>query len=196
MNKFWQCSNLIYVLYYFIRVDHLAPVASWDPSCNCLGTKETCWGASSTLRERCWWRLAWIDRYVSLCIYPSALSMFTTQILTSLSLSRAKLCCIFIRNIVLEVNHRFSLPLSHCSSTFPPPPSVFWKVYGECDNFAVLPGHTNAVTDLHFSTDGTSLYTASADKTVMCWDTVTGTRVKKLKGGQILLDFVWYFLLH
>ncbi|KAG0730292.1 U5 small nuclear ribonucleoprotein [Chionoecetes opilio] len=66
----------------------------------------------------------------------------------------------------------------------------FWKVYGECDNFAVLPGHTNAVTDLHFSTDGTALYTASADKTVMCWDTMSGTRVKKLKGHSSFVNCV------
>lgn len=63
---------------------------------------------------------------------------------------------------------------------------VFWNVYGECDNFAVLTGHTNAVTDMHFSTDGSVLYTASADKTVMCWDTVSGTRVKKLKGKMVI----------
>lgn len=55
-------------------------------------------------------------------------------------------------------------------------------MYGECDNFAMLMGHTNAITDMHFSTDGSALYTASADKTVMCWDTTSGTRVKKLKG--------------
>lgn len=30
----------------------------------------------------------------------------------------------------------------------------FWNVYGECDNFAVLTGHTGAVLDLKFSTDG------------------------------------------
>lgn len=62
---------------------------------------------------------------------------------------------------------------------------MFWNVYGECDNFAMLMGHTNAITDMHFSTDGSALYTASADKTVMCWDTTSGTRVKKLKGERI-----------
>lgn len=64
--------------------------------------------------------------------------------------------------------------------------SVFWNVYGECDNFAVLTGHTNAITDMHYSTDGAVLYTASADKTVMCWDTVSGTRVKKLRGQFVV----------
>ena len=27
-----------------------------------------------------------------------------------------------------------------------------WNVYGECDNFAVLKGHTGAVMDLHWGT--------------------------------------------
>lgn len=30
----------------------------------------------------------------------------------------------------------------------------FWTVYGECENFTVLKGHTGAVMDLEFSTDG------------------------------------------
>ena len=30
----------------------------------------------------------------------------------------------------------------------------FWTVYGECENFAVLKGHTGAVMELHFATDG------------------------------------------
>ena len=30
----------------------------------------------------------------------------------------------------------------------------FWCVYGECENFAVLKGHTGAIMELQFSTDG------------------------------------------
>lgn len=33
--------------------------------------------------------------------------------------------------------------------------SDFWAVYGECENFAILKGHTGAVMELQFSTDGT-----------------------------------------
>ena len=29
-----------------------------------------------------------------------------------------------------------------------------WNVYGDCENFAVLKGHTGAVMELHFSLDG------------------------------------------
>ena len=32
--------------------------------------------------------------------------------------------------------------------------SDLWNVYGECENFAVLKGHTGAVMELHFSLDG------------------------------------------
>jgi len=32
--------------------------------------------------------------------------------------------------------------------------TVLWSVYGECENFAVMTGHTGAVMDLHFNTDG------------------------------------------
>jgi len=31
---------------------------------------------------------------------------------------------------------------------------VLWNTYGDCDNIAVLKGHTGAIMDLHFSTDG------------------------------------------
>lgn len=64
---------------------------------------------------------------------------------------------------------------------------VVWNVYGECENLGVLSGHTNAITDLHFSTDGSVLYTSSADKTIMCWDICTGNRIKKLKGEWLFL---------
>ena len=59
---------------------------------------------------------------------------------------------------------------------------VLWNVYGECENFGVLSGHTGAVMDLQFSTDGDTIYTASTDKTICLWDIRTGARIKKLKG--------------
>lgn len=31
---------------------------------------------------------------------------------------------------------------------------VLWNVYGECENFATLKGHTGAVMELHYNTDG------------------------------------------
>jgi len=55
-------------------------------------------------------------------------------------------------------------------------------VYGECENLGVLAGHSGAVLDMKFSTDGTLIYTSSTDMTVSFWDIYKGQRVKKLKG--------------
>ena len=59
---------------------------------------------------------------------------------------------------------------------------LFWKVYGECENFGQLSGHKNAVTELCFSTDGSFLYSSSADKTIVCWDLTTGATLRRYKG--------------
>lgn len=32
--------------------------------------------------------------------------------------------------------------------------SVLWNVYGDCDNYATLKGHSGAVMELHYNTDG------------------------------------------
>lgn len=61
--------------------------------------------------------------------------------------------------------------------------SVMWNVYGECENIAVMSGHTGAVMELHFSTDGSTLFTCSTDTTVALWDLQTCQRIKKLKGN-------------
>ncbi|EHH51562.1 hypothetical protein EGM_10963, partial [Macaca fascicularis] len=57
-----------------------------------------------------------------------------------------------------------------------------WNVYGDCDNSAILKGHSGAVMELHNNTDGSMLFSASTDKTVAVWDSETGERVKRLKG--------------
>lgn len=57
-----------------------------------------------------------------------------------------------------------------------------WNVYGECENIAVMSGHTGALMELHFSTDGNTLFTCSTDNTVAMWDLQTCQRIKKLKG--------------
>lgn len=65
-----------------------------------------------------------------------------------------------------------------------------WNVYGECENLSVLTGHSNAVTEMHFSTDGNNLFTSSADKTLGIWDVIMGTRIKKLKGHTSFVNSV------
>jgi len=60
--------------------------------------------------------------------------------------------------------------------------AVFWKVYGECENVGMMTGHTGAVTEMHFTTDGCHLFTSSTDYTLGLWDFEGGVRIKKLKG--------------
>lgn len=60
--------------------------------------------------------------------------------------------------------------------------SVLWNVYGECENLSVMTGHTGAVMELHFTTDGSQIITASTDYTLGLWDIVTSQRIKKYKG--------------
>eukprot|EP00794_Sanderia_malayensis_P012164 gene12164-13419_t len=57
-----------------------------------------------------------------------------------------------------------------------------WNVFGECENFAVLKGHTGAIMELQYFSDGSTLVSCSTDKTVACWDYETGMRIKRLKG--------------
>ncbi|XP_066910981.1 U5 small nuclear ribonucleoprotein 40 kDa protein-like [Clytia hemisphaerica] len=57
-----------------------------------------------------------------------------------------------------------------------------WNVYGECENFAILKGHSGAILDMHWMYDGDTLVTSSSDKTIALWDYETGAKVKKFKG--------------
>ena len=45
-------------------------------------------------------------------------------------------------------------PWESCEESYFASFSDLWNVYGECENFAVLKGHTGAVMELHFSLDG------------------------------------------
>ena len=67
-----------------------------------------------------------------------------------------------------------------------------WNVYGECDNFHVIPSaHSGAILELHFSyEDGNYIYTASTDKTVGVFDVSTGARIKRLKGHNTYVNSV------
>lgn len=59
---------------------------------------------------------------------------------------------------------------------------VVWNVYGECENIGTLSGHTGAIMELHFTTDGNYIITCSTDTSLGMWDLDRGQRVKKLKG--------------
>ncbi|XP_055494434.1 LOW QUALITY PROTEIN: U5 small nuclear ribonucleoprotein 40 kDa protein-like [Leucoraja erinacea] len=60
---------------------------------------------------------------------------------------------------------------------------LFWNiVYGDCNNYATLEGHSGAVMELHYNTDGSMLFPASTAKTVAVWDNEMDERIKRLKG--------------
>lgn len=60
--------------------------------------------------------------------------------------------------------------------------SVLWNVYGECENISVLTGHTGAILEAHFSSDGSNIFSCATDKTLSIFDLPTAQRVRKLKG--------------
>ena len=41
-------------------------------------------------------------------------------------------------------------------------------------------GHKNSVLELHWTTDGEKIISASPDKSVRAWDAQTGTQIKKM----------------
>jgi len=57
-----------------------------------------------------------------------------------------------------------------------------WSVYDDCKNIGILGECHNAILELHWSQDGTRMFTASADKTVVFWDTEVYKSVKILRG--------------
>lgn len=66
---------------------------------------------------------------------------------------------------------------------------VLWNTYGECNNYLIFTGgHKEAVLDTQYSASGAQIYSASADKTVIMWDTATGAKIKKLKGHQNIVN--------
>ncbi|PIO56827.1 WD domain, G-beta repeat protein, partial [Teladorsagia circumcincta] len=56
-----------------------------------------------------------------------------------------------------------------------------WNVYGECENFSVIRGHSGAIMDIHFNTDSSLLVSCATDKTVRVWDMETGACRRKFK---------------
>lgn len=67
---------------------------------------------------------------------------------------------------------------------------VLWSVYGECENISVMTGHTGAITELHFTTDGSHIFTSSTDNTLGLWDIVTSQRIKKYKGHTSFVNTI------
>ena len=64
-----------------------------------------------------------------------------------------------------------------------------WSHSDGYTNFNVLEGHKNAVLDLKWL-DESHLVTASADKTLVYWDTNTGDRLRSFKGHSMIVNAV------
>ncbi|KAI1305286.1 U5 small nuclear ribonucleoprotein 40 kDa protein [Halotydeus destructor] len=63
-----------------------------------------------------------------------------------------------------------------------------WNTYGECENYAALRSHKGSILELDYSADGDYLFTASTDRTICYWDSLTGARIKKLKGHSNIVN--------
>lgn len=60
-----------------------------------------------------------------------------------------------------------------------------WSTHNDCENYAILrAAHSNTILDLDYSLDGERLFSCSADKTVIMWDSITAIRLKKLRSHQ------------
>jgi hypothetical protein len=58
---------------------------------------------------------------------------------------------------------------------------LFWRTFGECENYMMVRGHKNVVLELHWFSSGDALVSCSADKSVRCWDAHSGEQVKRLR---------------
>lgn len=46
----------------------------------------------------------------------------------------------------------------------------------------MMTGHSGSISEAHFSTDGSTVYSCATDKTVSIWDVPSSQRIRKLKG--------------
>ncbi|KAJ2961217.1 hypothetical protein NQZ79_g3531 [Umbelopsis isabellina] len=65
---------------------------------------------------------------------------------------------------------------------------LLWNTYGDCVNYGMMKGHTNAILELHWAKDAKQIYTCSADQTLGIWDVETGERVRKWKGHSLVVN--------
>lgn len=66
-----------------------------------------------------------------------------------------------------------------------------WSTRGDCENYAILKAaHSNSILELAYSSDGQRLFSCSADKTVIIWDSNTGARIKKLRNHQTYVNSI------
>lgn len=65
---------------------------------------------------------------------------------------------------------------------------LLWNVFGDCDNYAAITGHKNAVQEVQWAADNMYILSASADQTLGWWDVETGSRVRKLSEHENIVN--------
>ncbi|KAH0482319.1 MAG: hypothetical protein KVP17_004472 [Porospora cf. gigantea B] len=59
---------------------------------------------------------------------------------------------------------------------------LVYSVYGECENLRRFRGHQKAVLEAHWSADGQTIYSCSADHTMIAWDVQEDKRIRCFGG--------------
>lgn len=66
---------------------------------------------------------------------------------------------------------------------------LLWRASGDCDNYAAIRGHKNAILRVAWAAGGERVVTASADRSARAFDAATGAQVKRMAdGGAIVND--------
>lgn len=91
-------------------------------------------------------------------------------------------------NTIWVFGLQFSANGTHVAASYRSGAAKIWSIYGV--ETVVVGGHTDRVIDVVFSPDGQRLATASADKTVKLWDTVTGRELMTLSGHTDIVTSV------
>ncbi|KAJ1034470.1 hypothetical protein NDA18_001330 [Ustilago nuda] len=66
-----------------------------------------------------------------------------------------------------------------------------WSVYGDCANIGQLKGHSKAVSCLAFSSNiSDTLYSGSADGTIIVWSITTGEKQRRLRAHRAIINCV------
>jgi Prp8 binding protein len=67
---------------------------------------------------------------------------------------------------------------------------MLWEVFNSCANIANIRVHKNAILDMKWGHDSSSIFTCSADKTVAITDVETKKRTVRLTGHQEIVNSV------
>ncbi|KDD73943.1 hypothetical protein H632_c1709p0 [Helicosporidium sp. ATCC 50920] len=75
----------------------------------------------------------------------------------------------------------FSASGAHLASCSHDKTVLLWHTYGECANFGMLRGHSNAVTQVCWRGGDEGVVSASADRSLRVWDVETGAQIKRCR---------------